>query len=672
MRTKTTKFLFLILLLSSILHAQEEDSIDVSLDSLLNQQINQQQSPLLKQVNSATKYRQIIREAPSSVTIISSEEIERYRCQTLGEVLSRVRGFYISDDRNYTYVGVRGFGRPTDYNNRILLLINDHPLNENVYGSMSVGNDLGINVSSIEHIEIVRGPSSALYGTNAVFAVINVVTKSGNILDGTQVTAEIGSYNTKSISINYGNEFDNGTDFFISGKLYDSKGQDLFYNEYNTDSTNFGVAENLDWENYFNLTSKLTYKNFSLSGLLTERKKGIPTGAYKMTFNNPDGSTFDAFGFLDMRYNIEFASDKNLSFNGSLNNYRYRGTTPADIYSYDESEGTWIGSEIQFRWDTRSNNRILLGVEYRNSFEADYELWTPDSVFFFNDFPYSQYSFYFQNEYKFPFQLSLTVGLRRDNYSTMGGSTTPKIGLIYYPSQSSTFKLLYGEAFRVPNIYEANFEDPISGYKKLNTLQSERFKSLDFVYEQQISSEISSTLSLYNIEMENLIDQNVDPSDLLIYYSNSGEVNASGIEFEMQGNFQNEIHSYINYSVQLAEDANTKLKLTNSPNKLLKFGISIPLGEYFYASLDGYYESERFTVYQTFTPSYFKSNVTLSYLSLTKDPTRYSELLDHFDISFKVNNLLNTSYGNPGGFEHIQPVIPQNGRNYLLRITFGF
>ncbi len=145
--------------------AQQDESgnRDFSLDSLLNIKIS-----------TAAKYEQTSREAPASVTIISSEDIERFGYRTLDEVLMTVRGFYTSYDRNYSYVGIRGFSRPTDYNDRVLLLINGHTTNENFYGSAFIGTDLALNLEAVDRIEIVRGPGSALYGTGAMFAVINI------------------------------------------------------------------------------------------------------------------------------------------------------------------------------------------------------------------------------------------------------------------------------------------------------------------------------------------------------------------------------------------------------------------------------------------------------------------------------------------------------------------
>lgn len=140
-----------------------EEAKALSLDSLLNVKIS-----------TASKVEQTISEAPAAVTIVTSEDIKRYGYRTLNEVLATIQGFYISYDRNYSYVGVRGLGRPTDYNDRILLMIDGHKMNDSFYGSASVGTDLPIDFRSVHRIDIVRGPGSALYGTEAMLAVINI------------------------------------------------------------------------------------------------------------------------------------------------------------------------------------------------------------------------------------------------------------------------------------------------------------------------------------------------------------------------------------------------------------------------------------------------------------------------------------------------------------------
>jgi PAS domain S-box-containing protein len=111
------------------------------------------------QVYSASMYLQSDREAPSSVTVITADQIRRFGYRTLADALRSVRGFDVTYDRNYSYVGVRGFARPGGYNDQVLLLINGYRLNDNVYDSAQLGAEFPLDVDLIERIEIVRGPS---------------------------------------------------------------------------------------------------------------------------------------------------------------------------------------------------------------------------------------------------------------------------------------------------------------------------------------------------------------------------------------------------------------------------------------------------------------------------------------------------------------------------------
>ncbi len=115
---------------------------------------------LLKtKISTASKYEQLVGDAPAAITIITQDEIRRFGYRTLQSVFSSVPGFYTSYDRTYSYLGVRGFGRPTDFNNRILLLLNGMQTNEAIFGSSLLETAFGIDLADVERIEIIRGPA---------------------------------------------------------------------------------------------------------------------------------------------------------------------------------------------------------------------------------------------------------------------------------------------------------------------------------------------------------------------------------------------------------------------------------------------------------------------------------------------------------------------------------
>jgi iron complex outermembrane receptor protein len=152
-------------------------------------------------IDAAAKYTQRRADVAASVSIVTSEEIERYGYQTLDDVFRNVRGFYVSNDRNYSYLGTRGFSRPSDYNDRVLLLIDGHRQNDNLYGASLMGSAFGFDLRTVDRLEIIRGPGSALYGTGAMFAVVNVVTRSAADVDGVEISGEVGNMGTKDGSV---------------------------------------------------------------------------------------------------------------------------------------------------------------------------------------------------------------------------------------------------------------------------------------------------------------------------------------------------------------------------------------------------------------------------------------------------------------------------------------
>ena len=190
-------------------------------------------------VYGASKFLQKAADTPTSVTVVTAEEIRKYGYRTLADVLRTVRGFYVIYDRNYSYVGVRGLSRPGDYNARILFLLDGHRINDNIFDGAYVGTEFPVDMDLIERIEIIRGPNSSIYGTGAFAAVVNVITKRGRDLNATELSTRAGSWNSYKGRVSFGERFDNGLETLVSGSFYNSKGNKrLFYPEFDSPATN--------------------------------------------------------------------------------------------------------------------------------------------------------------------------------------------------------------------------------------------------------------------------------------------------------------------------------------------------------------------------------------------------------------------------------------------------
>jgi len=629
----------------------ETSTDEHALDSLLNLKIS-----------TAAKYEQTINEAPASVSVITSEDIARFGYRTIAEALMSIAGLYISYDRNYTYLGIRGFSRPTDYNDRVLLLLDGHMINDGYYGSAPIDNQLGINMASIDRIEIVRGPGSALYGTGAVFAVINIISKKGDTINGINVSVDGGSYRWIEGSLLAGSKFENGFEYSFSALGGDSKGRDQFYPEYNDPASSDGVSRKLDWERYHSFTSTLSYQNYSLTGFMVSRRKGIPTAAFDMTFNDDRAQTLDEQQFLEMKYNRTFGSDINIALRSYYDGYDYRGVYPGTPFSRDANNVKSIGGELQLRWDMSASNRITGGGEYRDNFQDKYILMDADTTEYSKDVPNTSFSLYLQDEIQLRENVMVIFGIRRDAYSIAGNPVSPRVSVVYNLFTTSTLKFLYGEAFRVPNVYEKYYEDVGSNWVTNPALKPERIRTYEFIWEQHFLHSIFGRFSLYNYAMNNLIDPIIDSTTSTEQFENISHVRSTGIETAFKIYLKSGVHGYLNYSYQYSTDINTGVKLTNSPSHIAKAGVGYQLTDYVRAAIEMMYESNRLTVYNTTTDPYFLTNLNLSILPPS----------GHLRSSLLIRNVFDVSYQTPGGFEHRQSAIKQDGRNFTVRLEYSF
>ena len=613
----------------------------------------------------ASKYEQKVTEAPSSVSIITADEIKKYGYRTLADILRSIRGFYITYDRNYSYLGVRGFGRPGDYNTRLLLLVDGHRINDNIYNSALIGTEFILDVDLIDRVEVIRGPGSSLYGSNAFFAVVNVITKSGRNLKGVEISGEAGSFDTYAGRLSYGNKFQTGMEMLFSGSVYDSNGQRLYFREFDDPATNNGVAENSDYDRYHNFFTKLSYQDFTLEGAYVSRKKGIPTASFGASFNDPRTFTVDEQRYIDLKYEHNLPSQIDIMARIFYGYYYYHGDYIFDTLNKDFSRGEWWGGELKFVTKLMGRHKVIVGTEYQDNVKQHQGNYDEEPYFQYLDDRRKSWNWalYLQDEFPIVKNLVLNLGMRYDYYPDFGATTNPRLALIYSPFEKTTLKLLYGEAFRAPTAFELYYNDGGISTKSNPDLNPEKIKTYELVCEQYVADHLRIAATGFYYKIKDLISQQTDLADNLLVFRNVEEIEARGFELELEDKWANGLEGRISYTYQEAEDKQTGKLLTNLPEHLAKLNLIIPLlKEKLFAGVEEQYTSKRKTLAGNDTDAFFVTNLTLFSQNIVKG----------LDVSASVYNLFNEKYVDPGSGEHLQDVIEQDGRVFRFKVTYKF
>jgi len=634
-----------------------KDFSELNLDELLN-----------TEVYSASSYMQKVLDAPASVTVITAENIKRYGYRTLAEILRSVRGIYVSYDRNYTYLGARGFSQPGDYNSRFLLLLDGHRMNENVGEMAAVGTEFPLDVDLIERVEVIRGPSSSLYGSNAFLGTINIITREANSFNGYEIAGSGGSYDTYTGRLSYGKRFTSGMDVVLSSSVYDSEGQNrLYYKEFDSPATNHGIAHGLDDDSNYNLFAKLSYRDFLLEGAYQSREKHIPTAPWGTIFNDSRTKTVDERGYLDLKYNHAIDTETSVMGRIFYDSYYYHGdyiyNNPPITLMKDFQQGKWWGSEVRLTKEFCAKHTVVVGAEFRDNFkqdQRDYDVHPYHDNLNIKKDSYV-WALYAQDEFRISDRFTLNAGLRYDYYSTFGETINPRIALIYKPAAETSLKLLYGKAFRIPSMYELYYDDKIS--QKANPdLNNETIENYEVVLEHAFSKHILAAINGFRYQIDNFISQETDTDGLLIF-NNTGNIEASGLGLELDGKWDRGWEGRFSYTYTQTEDQQTGKTLVNSPAHLAKLNLTVPLAcENLFAGLEVQYQSSRKTLAGRHTDDFIITNLTLLNRNLIKG----------LEISGSIYNLFNKKYNDPGGGEHLQDTIEQNGTTFRIKMTYRF
>ncbi len=611
----------------------------------------------------ASKYEQKQSEVAAAVSIITRQEIRAFGWRTLADALATLPGIYTTYDRQYTNLGARGFGLPGDFNTRILVTINGNRLNDPNYDQGPLGRSLPIDTDLIERIEYIPGPGGAVYGQNAMFGVVNVVTRTGLEVSGVELAANYQAPgSTREARATWGRKLDNGVDVLLSLSGMRARGDDRFF-DFGAAGVS-GTAAGLDAERDRELFLRVARGAWSFDYVDGDRKKNDPTGAYLSDPLVPGQYQADHFQVAQLQYSDTFADDT-LQVSGRLfaGTERYTSELRYDTLFAFPATGTWRGAEGRLVSTALPDHKLMFGVELHENLrhdQAGLDVADPSNDFFVNGSGY-RVGVYGQDEWRIVPSVLLTGGLRVDRNDTTGTKLSPRAAVIWSASSRTNIKLLYGRAHRAPNSFERDYDDAFAQVGN-PMLRGEQIDTLESVLEHRLGEDLALRASAYRWVMRDLVTLGIDPVSGLTQYQSGDTVRARGLELSADKTWRSGARLRGSVSFQDVAYAGGA-SLLNSPRRLARVNLSTPLPVGgLRLAYEWRHDSSRLTLDGSRVGGFALSNLRLSTAAIAKG----------LEVGLGIQNLFDKRYAHPAADINWQNALDQDGRSIALNLTYSF
>lgn len=545
----------------------------------------------------ATGVEQDIKKAPSTVTLITAEDIKTTGATNLVEVLESVPGVHIKRD-SFGYrplVHIRGGN-----SHQTLLMVNGTPMKDLVWASGIFWK--GLAVSSIERVEVIRGPGSALYGADASAGVINVITKTAGKIEDSIAGFRAGSFDTQTAWIQSGGEW-NDFDLGITANFSTSDGHDpsiktdaqsFLDAKFNTNASYAPANAQYGWKNQ-DIRFSIAKGNLSFLANYVYHDD-LETGMTGAGVLDPVTKAEDTRYDLDLIYKNQHFSDnwgvnaklhyQNLDYD-SNNGFQENppGTTLADgdypygiINNMKSSEQQALFETSGLYTGVRDHQlRIGAGYNWQDLYKVEQHInkgTGSDGVLLLSGGPIVDvsntphafapektrkiYYAFIQDVWSIAEDWEFTAGLRYDHYSDFGSTVNPRLALIWETTDKLTTKLMYGEAFRAPSFQEL-YADTSRALSNPD-LDAEDSNTLELAFSYAATKDLSFSLNIYNFKTSHSISR-----DSQRQYQNSGRHKTTGIELETSWQAADNVKFSANYSHRDPE--NNELRVVEEPEQ---------------------------------------------------------------------------------------------------------
>jgi len=620
-------------------------------------------------VEGAALHPQTLRDAPASVTVITAEDIYKYGYRTLGEAMASVHGFTLSNNRSYQTVGVRGFGLPSDYGSRLLVMVNGHNMADHIFDSMLwFGDDFPIDMHLVKQIEIIRGPSSALYGSNGEFATINIITTPPEEAGPPSLSTELGSFGEKKAQMMAAVPVGKRAKVLLSGTVFNNSGESpLYFPGLDTPENNHGQAVRMDGQRGYHFFANLTWRNWSVTAVLSDRNQIQPVSWGSTIFNDRGTHLDESANYVEAAYTREIGRGT-LRWRTYYNQDHLRGrfdypliaTPDAGAVVEDNrtaSDSDWIGTQLTYRVGVAHLGTLTAGAETEidlRTFQGAQDVSPVPIVFVDIHHGDKMYGLFVQDERRLSPHLTLDLGVRLDGSAYRRSFVSPRAALIYQPSINWTYKFLYGRSFRNPTAFDLFYDDGVVGLANPN-LMPEKVDTVEFDLERRIGKHLNLVTSAYGYKLRDFLVSVYTPSGVA-QTQNSGTIHAKGFEAELQARPAGWLEATASYALQFADT--DFADLPNSPQHLAKLHFAVPLGRKFSLSSGMQYIGSRDTLAATPLKPVYLADFTVS--------SRH--LLSNFDVRAGLRNAFNRNYSDPVALNPRVDAMQQPGRTLFVEL----
>lgn len=637
--------LMLMLSFGCLAMAQENqptDIRDVSLEDLLN-----------TNVEVAGKTRQKISEAPAIVSVITAADIQRMGARDLYEVLSYVPGINVTEAfYGYTSVSFRG-NLQTNYNNKSLVLINNHPMFETVVGSFYLEQ---IPIIMVKRIEIIRGPGSTLYGTNAFAGVIKIITKDGEDMKN-EVQASAGSYGAASGGVAFGRK----TEHYKFGVGVEGSRSDGY--PYTVLKDEDGRSGTIDYrDNYVNGIFSGQYRDLTLNVGVSHDLKDkyglvptlVSTGERKLnsfffdaTYSRKVG---ERIGLSAQVYYDRLSKDEIVSWYPPVQSMQDQGVGEKERQEY---AGYKKGAELQGSFALPHDFNVIAGFLYESQHTSPYMSYAAETGLispfktspFLESYDAYDLSGYAQLDKRFFGKLGVVAGIRFNYNDTYGSKLVPRGGVVYSFTDRLSLKVLYGKAFRNPNFFEkyVNTVNVLDGDAKL---MPEEISTLDVGVDCMLGRQHSLRVNYFYTSTDNLITRckivpagergNTKPTP---QYGNAMGQKMQGLEMELKGLIHSGSNYFVNCSIVTGKEKATDTDVEFIPRAVFNLGLNWNIGKVIVSPYLQYVGEKKGTLLNLSRfsePAYSLLNFNVSY-----------EFNKNLELQFIGKNLLDKTYAYP-------------------------